>query len=104
VIILSSINIEKKVEEKKMIVKVSGRLDTISSTELNNELKDDLPNINELIFDFEGLNYISSSGLRIILSTQKVMNKQGKMTVKNVNDFVMEVFDATSFTDILNIE
>ncbi|MDR2830912.1 MAG: STAS domain-containing protein [Methanobrevibacter sp.] len=101
---MSSINIEKKVEEKKMIVKVSGRLDTISSTELNNELKDDLPNINELIFDFEGLNYISSSGLRIILSTQKVMNKQGKMTVKNVNDFVMEVFDATSFTDILNIE
>ncbi|MDR2829943.1 MAG: STAS domain-containing protein, partial [Methanobrevibacter sp.] len=65
---------------------------------------DDLPNINELIFDFEGLNYISSSGLRIILSTQKIMNKQGKMTLKNVNDFVMEVFDATSFTDILNIE
>jgi anti-sigma B factor antagonist len=97
-------DIEKNVEGKKMVVKVSGRLDTKSSPELNDALKNDLPNISELIFDFEGLNYISSSGLRIILSKQKLMNKQGTMVIKNVNEFIMEVFDATGFTDILTIE
>ncbi|GAA5818789.1 MAG: STAS domain-containing protein [Methanobrevibacter sp. CfCl-M3] len=97
-------DIEKNVEGKKIVVKVSGRLDTKSSPELNDALKNDLPNVNELIFDFEGLNYISSSGLRIILSTQKLMNKQGTMVIKNVNEFIMEVFDATGFTDILTIE
>ncbi|MDR1819735.1 MAG: STAS domain-containing protein [Methanobrevibacter sp.] len=97
-------DIEKNVEGKKIVVKVSGRLDTKSSPELNDALKNDLPNVSELIFDFEGLNYISSSGLRIILSTQKLMNKQGTMVIKNVNEFIMEVFDATGFTDILTIE
>lgn len=97
-------NIEKKIEDEKMTVKVFGRLDTNTSAELSDEIKNDLPNIKELIFDFEGLNYISSLGLRVILSTQKTMNKQGTMVIKNVNNFVMTFFDATGFTDILTIE
>jgi anti-sigma B factor antagonist len=97
-------DIEKNVEGRKMMLKVSGRLDTNSSPELKNALENDLPNITELIFDFKELSYISSSGLRIILSTQKIMNKQGTMVIKNVNKFVMGVFDATGFTNILTIE
>jgi anti-sigma B factor antagonist len=96
-------DIEKKVKDKKMIIKVSGRLDSEYSPKLNNELKKDLPNINELIFDFEGLNYISSAGLRVILSAQKIMNKQGAMVIKNVNEFIMKIFNSTGFTNILTI-
>jgi len=98
------VEIKKNLDDKKMIVEVNGRLDTNSSPDLSDALKDDIPNLNELIFDFKDLNYISSSGLRVILSTQKVMNKQGKMIIKNVNEFIMEVFEATGFTDILTIE
>jgi anti-sigma B factor antagonist len=97
-------DIEKNVEGKKMVVKISGRLDTKSSPELDDALENDLPNITELIFDFEELNYISSSGLITILSAQKLMNEQGTMIIKNVNEIVMEVFDATGFTNILTIE
>jgi len=98
------VEIEKELENNKMTVKVSGILDTNSSPDLSDALKEELPNLTELIFDFSGLNDISSSVLRVILSTQKVMNKQGKMIFKNVNDSIMEVFEATGFTDILTIE
>lgn len=58
----------------------------------------------ELIFDFEKLEYISSAGLRVLLSTQKIMNKQGGMKILNVNDIIMEIFKVTGFADILTIE
>ena len=60
--------------------------------------------IKELVIDFSETEYISSAGLRVLLSTQKAMNKQGKMTVTGVNDVIMEIFEVTGFTDILTIE
>jgi len=97
-------NITKKLDGTKLKIELSGRLDTNTSPELEKELKKDLANIKSLTFDFEELMYISSAGLRVLLSTQKIMNKQGEMIIKNVNDLIMEVFDATGFTDILTIE
>ncbi|KZX16849.1 anti-sigma F factor antagonist [Methanobrevibacter cuticularis] len=94
----------KNKDETSLDVKVIGRLDTNTAPILEKELSRDLPDIKELTFDFEELFYVSSAGLRIILSTQKTMNVQGKMIIKNVNDLVMEVFDATGFVDILTIE
>ena len=97
-------NVNKKLNGNELKIELEGRLDTNTSPELENELKKYLDNISSLIFDFKNLEYISSAGLRVILSTQKIMNTQGDMVIKNVNDLVMEVFDATGFTDILNIE
>ena len=68
------------------------------------ELKRSISGITELIFDFAGLEYISSAGLRVLLAAQKVMNKQGSLTIRNVNSVVMEVFEITGFVDILTIE
>jgi len=97
-------NVNKKLNGNELKIELEGRLDTNTSPELENELKKYLDNISSLIFDFKNLEYISSAGLRVILSTQKIMNTKGDMVIKNVNDLVMEVFDATGFTDILNIE
>lgn len=81
-----------------------GRLDTSTAPQLESELKASLEGITELILDFSALEYLSSAGLRVILATQKVMNKQGRMIVKNVNETIMEVFEVTGFVDILTIE
>ena len=83
---------------------LEGRLDTTTSPLLEAELKHSINDITELIFDFDKLEYISSSGLRILLSAQKVMNKQGSMVIKNINDVVQDVFEVTGFIDILTIE
>ncbi|BBL61378.1 hypothetical protein MARBORIA2_03760 [Methanobrevibacter arboriphilus] len=97
-------NIEKKIKDDKLLVKIEGRLDINSSAELEEELKKDIPGTKELIFNFKDLIYISSSGLRVILSTQKIMDKQGSMVIENVNDLVMEIFEATGFSKILTIK
>jgi len=97
-------NIDKILEDNKLIIRLDGRLDTNTAPKLEEELKKDLPNITELVLDFEDLKYISSAGLRVILSTQKIMNKQGNLAIENVNDFVMEVFEATGFVNILTIK
>ena len=81
-----------------------GRLDTTTAPELEEVLKTALNQVESLVFDFSGIEYISSAGLRILLSAQKVMNKQGKMVIQNVNDLVKEVFDMTGFSDILTLE
>lgn len=94
----------KEKDEKKLYVKLVGRLDTNTSPELTESLKEDLDNVEDLTFDLSDLIYISSAGLRVILSTQKVMNKQGSMKICNVRDIVMEVFEATGFVEILTIE
>lgn len=96
--------IEKSQEGSRLNITLEGRLDTTAAPKLEAELKRSVSDIEELIFDFEKLEYISSAGLRVLLSAQKVMNKQGSMTVKNVNDVVMEVFEVTGFVDILTIE
>ncbi|BBL61431.1 STAS domain-containing protein [Methanobrevibacter arboriphilus] len=96
--------INKILNGSELLVELSGRLDTNSSPILENELKNNLNNVKLLIFDFKELMYISSAGLRVILSTQKIMTKQGDMVIKNPNELIMEVFDATGFTDILIID
>ncbi|WP_406531682.1 STAS domain-containing protein [Methanobrevibacter sp.] len=97
-------DIEKHKDGKKLDVKLVGRLDSKTAPELKEVLEDSLNDVEELTFDLSELNYISSAGLRIILSTQKTMNKQGSMKVTNVLDIVMEVFESTGFVDILTIE
>ena len=95
--------INKELEGAKLTILLEGRLDTTTSPSLERELKQGLDSITELIFDFEKLEYISSAGLRILLAAQKVMNKQGSMVVKNVNEIIAEVFEVTGFSDILTI-
>ncbi|HAG04930.1 MAG TPA: anti-sigma factor antagonist [Lachnospiraceae bacterium] len=96
--------ITKEKDGSKLTVKIEGRLDTTTSPQLEGELKTALDDISELVFDISGLEYISSAGLRVLLTAQKVMNKQGNMTVKGANEAVMEIFEVTGFVDILNIE
>ena len=81
-----------------------GRLDTTTAPELEQALKESLDSATALTLDFSALDYISSAGLRVLLSAHKTMSKKGGMVVKNVNEIVSEVFDVTGFADILNIE
>ena len=96
--------IDKKLEGTKLEITLEGRLDTITAPTLEGELKQSLDGITELVFDFEKLEYISSAGLRVLLAAQKIMNKQGSMLIKNVNDVINDVFEVTGFSDILTIE
>ncbi|MBQ9604377.1 MAG: STAS domain-containing protein [Firmicutes bacterium] len=96
--------ITKTQENDKLTVAIEGRLDTTTAPQLEAELKSSLDDVKELVFDIKELEYISSAGLRVLLSAQKVMNKQGKMTVIGANKAVMEIFEVTGFVDILNIE
>ncbi|MBR5479175.1 MAG: STAS domain-containing protein [Clostridia bacterium] len=96
--------IEKKISNDSAILIVSGRLDTQTAPELENELDAVLAGLKELTFDMTNLEYVSSAGLRVILKAQKAMNAQGSMKLTGVNDSIMEVFDITGFLDILTIE
>ena len=98
------LNIEKKTEGSTMNVALSGRLDTTTAPQLEAELKGALDGVSALVMDFEKLEYISSAGLRVLLSAQKIMNKQGEMKRIHVNDVINEIFEVTGFSDILNIE
>ncbi len=97
-------NINKTINGSNLTLAPEGRLDTITAPELEAVLKESLTDVKELIFDFESLEYISSAGLRVLLSAQKIMNKQGAMRILNVNDVIMEIFEVTGFSDILTIE
>lgn len=96
--------IEKKQNDKEMTLILLGRLDTTTAPQLEAELKESLPGVEKLVLDFEKLNYLSSAGLRVLLATQKTMNKQGEMVVRHVNDTIAEIFEVTGFCDILTIE
>ena len=98
------LNIKKESNGSALTFFLGGRLDTTTAPELEGELKEGLDGVTDLIMDFSDLEYISSAGLRVLLSAQKTMNKQGKMTVKNPSEEVKEIFDVTGFADILNIE
>ena len=97
-------DINKVADNGKLKVAISGRLDTTTAPQLENELSENLDGVTELTIDFAELSYISSAGLRVLLATQKKMNKQGSMKLVNVNEIVMEVFEITGFVDILTIE
>ena len=96
--------IEKTLVGTELTITLTGRLDTTTAPQLENELKDSLPGVEHLALDFAGLDYLSSAGLRVLLGAQKVMNKQGDMVVRNVNETIAEIFDVTGFCDILTIE
>lgn len=97
-------NINKIKDGKTLAIELEGRLDTVSAPQLEAELKSDLNGTEILIFDFSGLEYLSSAGLRVLLSAQKVMNRQGEMKIKNANSVIMDIFEITGFTEILTIE
>lgn len=97
-------NIEKNVIGNATSMKVVGRLDTTTAPQLEAAIDDCIADVKEFVLDCSGLEYVSSAGLRVILKTQKQMNKQGSMKLIHVNDTIMEVFDITGFADILTIE
>ena len=90
--------------EKTLTVALEGRLDTMTAPELEATLKTALEGVEELTFDFEKLDYISSAGLRVLLAAQKTMNRQGSMKVIHANEIILEIFEVTGFSDILTIE
>ena len=96
--------IKKTITGSKMVLVLSGRLDTNTSPQLEAAIKEDISSIELLEIDLVDLAYISSAGLRVLLSAQKIMNKQGDMIIRNVNEDIMDVFEVTGFVDILNIE
>ena len=87
-----------------LTLQLEGRLDTTTSPQLEAELSASLDGVQQLTLDLQQLAYLSSAGLRVILSAQKRMNKQGQMVVRHVNETIMEVFEVTGFVDILTIE
>ena len=97
-------NIEKTVEGSTLNISLGGRLDTTTAPQLKAELEQSIDGVQEMNLDFTALEYLSSAGLRVILSAQKVMNRQGKMVIRHVNETIMEVFEVTGFVDILTIE
>jgi len=96
--------LNKKQQGSALEIAVEGRLDTMTAPELEAELKKSLEGAESLVLDFSKLDYISSAGLRVLLSAHKVMMNKGGMTIKGVNEIVQEVFDVTGFADILTIE
>lgn len=95
--------IKRNLDGEVLTLALEGRLDTLTTPDLEKEVSD-LKGIKKVIFDFEKLEYISSSGLRVLLSTQKIMNNQGEMIIKNSNMAIKKIFNVTGFADILKVE
>ena len=98
------LNIKKTIENGAALFLLEGRLDTTTASELESEVKNSLDGVIKLTFDLKDLEYVSSAGLRVLLSAQKIMNAQGEMKIRNVNETIMEIFEVTGFSDILDIE
>lgn len=100
----TKMKISKDKNGSKMKLCIEGRLDTSTSPKLEEMIKTELDGITDLILDFSDLDYISSAGLRVVLTAQKLMTKRGKLEIRHVSDLVMEVFEVTGFADILTIK
>ena len=96
--------IDKQINGSELTISLTGRLDTTTAPELEAVIKENITGVTNLVMDFARLEYLSSAGLRVILSAQKTMNKQGEMVIRNVNETINEVFEITGFIDILTIE
>ena len=96
--------IEIKKNNQETIIEIVGRLDTITAPALDKTINEDIGDTKNLVLDVKGMEYISSAGLRVLLSAQKKMQKIGSMKVIGVCEAVMEVFEMTGFADILVIE
>ena len=96
--------IEKMMEGEITVLKVDGQLTSATSPELENAINKVLETENNLVLDFAELAFLASSGIRVILSTQKKINaKEGALVIRNVNKVVMDVFEMTGLRDFLNI-
>lgn len=96
--------INKNKNGTKLTFEIAGRVDTSTAPQLESAIKEEISGVKELVFDMDKVEYISSAGLRVLLSSQKTMNNQGTMKLINVNDEIMEIFEVTGFTDILTIK
>lgn len=96
--------ITKNLQGNHLDISLDGRVDTMTAPELEAELQKDLDAIETLTIDFGSVAYISSAGLRVLLSAHKAMAKKGGLKITNCNEIVREVFDVTGFADILTIE
>lgn len=96
--------IVKENTKQGLIIKIEGRIDTVTSPELEKEINELTSDVKDLVLDMEKVEYVSSAGLRVILSAQKIMSKVGSMKLVSVCETVMEVFEITGFSDILTIE
>lgn len=96
--------ISKIQEGSRMTIVLDGRLDTITSKQLEQELRASIEGVTELVFDFDKVTYITSAGLRVLSVALKYMNRQGSMSIRNTQPEVREVFDVTGLSDIMNIE
>ncbi|MBR3629134.1 MAG: STAS domain-containing protein [Oscillospiraceae bacterium] len=96
--------INKTKDGDKLTLALEGRLDTTTAPDLEKVIKEETGDVNNLHFEMDKLEYISSAGLRVLLSAQKLMNKKGEMLITGCSDDIMEIFDMTGFTDILSIE
>lgn len=97
-------NLKKNSTGSKLMIMVSGRIDTSTAPELQEYANSSLDGVTELVFDFKEVNYVSSAGLRVLLSLQKKMMKVGSMKLINVNEAVNDVFEVTGFDEILDYE
>ena len=98
-------DIQKNYTEKELTIEIGDRVDTVTAPDLENEINDEMGNFNSLILDFTNLEYISSAGLRVLVSTQKKLKSEDiPMTIKNVNDTINEIFKMSGFDKILKIE
>ncbi|MCR5690517.1 MAG: STAS domain-containing protein [Clostridiales bacterium] len=97
-------NIVKTQDGSALTVALEGRLDSVTAPELDADIKASLDGVTELVLDFEKLDYISSAGLRVLLSAHKTMSQQGSMKVVRPNESVKEIFDITGFSEILTVE
>ena len=98
-------NIVKNYNEKELTLSVEGRIDTITSQDLDKEINEEFGNFDSLIMDFTGLEYISSAGLRVLIATQKKLKSDEiPFVIKNVNDAINEIFRMSGFDKILKIE
>lgn len=96
--------IEKTKKGKELTLTLSGRLDTSTAPQLEAEIKEIIGGVECLVLDLGALVYLSSSGLRVLLTAQKIMNRQGSLVIRHVSDFIAEVFEITGFSGILTIE
>lgn len=91
-------------ENSKLTIQVEGRLDTTTAPQLEDTIKNNTEGIETVVFDFAKLEYISSAGLRVLLSAKKMLGTSGSIIVRNANEVITEVFEITGFSDIVTIE
>ena len=97
-------NITKQQSGLELLVAVEGSIDSTSAPELNDQIFDSLTSINSLVFDFSKVNYISSAGLRVLLSARKTLGDKGEVIIRHPNSNVLDVFTMSGFDNILKIE